>query len=110
MTPETLEALIRGGETLDVEFKGEERKPLSDRELAKALGAIEANGRPMAVWVLGLLLFGREEALRRHLTTHHVAFEVLHGIRKARLKCAHVLSEMSGLTEGLEKLLEEIER
>ena len=52
---------------------------LSDLDLAKALGAIEANGRPMAVRVLGLLLFGREEALRRHLPTHQVAFQVLHG-------------------------------
>lgn len=52
---------------------------LPDLELAKALGAVEANGAVTSVRVLGLLLFGREEALRRHLPTHEVAFQVLRG-------------------------------
>ena len=52
---------------------------LSDLELAKALGAVEANGAVSAVRVLGLLLFGREDALRLHLPTHEVAFQVLRG-------------------------------
>ncbi len=52
---------------------------LSDVELAKALGAVEANHEVSAVRVLGLLLFGREEALRRLLPTHEVAFQVLAG-------------------------------
>ncbi|BAS28208.1 hypothetical protein [Limnochorda pilosa] len=34
MTPEALTCLIAGGESLDVEFKGEEQVPLSDRDLA----------------------------------------------------------------------------
>lgn len=51
---------------------------LPDLELAKALGAVEAN-RTVAVRALGLLLFGREEALRRFLPTHEVAFQVLAG-------------------------------
>ena len=52
---------------------------LPDVEMAKALGAVEANGQVQAVRVLGLLLFGKEEALRRLLSTHEVAFQVLKG-------------------------------
>jgi len=54
---------------------------LPDVELAKALGAVQANHEVSAVRVLGLLLFGREEALRRLLPTHEVAFQVLAGQR-----------------------------
>lgn len=50
---------------------------LPDIELAKALGAVEANGSVMGIRLLGLLLFGREEALQRHVPTHEVAFQVL---------------------------------
>lgn len=52
---------------------------LPDVELAKALGAVEANGQVRTIRVLGLLLFGKEEALRRLLPTHEVAFQVLKG-------------------------------
>lgn len=52
---------------------------LSDLELAKALGAVQASHDVSAVRVLGLLLFGREEALRRLLPTHEVAFQLLSG-------------------------------
>lgn len=52
---------------------------LPDRELAKALGAVEANHEITAVRVLGLLLFGKEEALRSILPTHEVAFQKLSG-------------------------------
>jgi ATP-dependent DNA helicase RecG len=52
---------------------------LSDIELAKALGAVEANHDVTAVRVLGLLMFGREEALARLLPTHEVAFQILVG-------------------------------
>jgi len=54
---------------------------LPDVELAKALGAVQANHQVSAVRVLGLLLFDREEALRRLLPTHEVAFQVLAGQR-----------------------------
>ena len=50
---------------------------LSDLELGKALGAVDEHGDGCSIRVLGLLLFGREEALRRHLPTHEVAFQVL---------------------------------
>jgi ATP-dependent DNA helicase RecG len=53
---------------------------LPDLELAKALGAVEASRDVSAVRVLGLLLFGREDALRRLLAVHEVAFQVLSGL------------------------------
>ncbi len=53
----------------------------SDQELAKALGAVEANHTIRAVRVLGLLLFGKEDALRRLLPTHEAAFQVLAGTK-----------------------------
>jgi len=52
---------------------------LPDLELAKALGVVQANHEVLAVRVAGLLLFGSEEALRRLLPTHEVAFQVLAG-------------------------------
>lgn len=54
---------------------------LSDMEVAKALGAVEANHEVRAIRVLGVLLFGREETLRRALPTHEVAFQVLSGVK-----------------------------
>ncbi len=53
---------------------------LPDLELAKALGAVEANHQVRAVRTLGLLLFGKEASLRRLLPTHEVAFQVLSGL------------------------------
>ncbi|MBI4917243.1 MAG: putative DNA binding domain-containing protein [Acidobacteria bacterium] len=52
---------------------------LPDAELAKALGAVEANHEVRAVRVLGLLLFGREGALRERIPTHEIAFQELDG-------------------------------
>ena len=54
---------------------------LSDVEMAKALGAVEANHEVQAVRVLGLLLFGREAAIREALPTHEVAFQALTDLR-----------------------------
>ncbi len=54
---------------------------LPDQEIAKALGAVEANHEVSAVRVLGLLLFGREDAIHRYLPTHEVAFQVLFDTR-----------------------------
>ena len=50
---------------------------LSDLELAKALGAVEHADGDVAVRVLGLLLFGRVDALTAHLPAHEIAFQVL---------------------------------
>ena len=54
---------------------------LSDEELAKALGAVEANHAVSRIRVLALLLFGKDASLRRFLPTHEVAFQVLRGER-----------------------------
>lgn len=52
----------------------------SDLELAKALGVVEANGSVRAVRLAALLLFGREDVLRRLVPTHELAFQVLRGL------------------------------
>jgi ATP-dependent DNA helicase RecG len=52
---------------------------LSDQEMARALGAVSQQGESVSIRVLGLLLFGREEALARNLPTHEVAFQQLRG-------------------------------
>lgn len=53
---------------------------LTDLELVKALGVVEANGEVRAVRLAALLLFGKEDALRRFLPSHEVAFQVLRGL------------------------------
>ncbi|MGB5070338.1 MAG: ATP-binding protein [Flavobacteriales bacterium] len=50
---------------------------LSDMELAGAIGAVESVGERIVPTFAGLLLLGREEALRRHIPTHEAAFQVL---------------------------------
>ena len=52
---------------------------LPNLELAKALGAVDANGQVRSIRVLGLLLFGKEDSLWRFLPTHEAAFQVLRG-------------------------------
>jgi ATP-dependent DNA helicase RecG len=74
---------------------------LPDPELAKALGAVEANHGVTAVRVLALLLFGKEEALRRFIPTHEVAFQMLSGARVEvniffRWPLLRVMEEMLG--------------
>lgn len=53
---------------------------LPDLELAKALGVIEANGQVRDVRLAALLLFGKDDVLRRLVPTHEVAFQVLRGL------------------------------
>lgn len=50
---------------------------LSDQELVRALGLDLPESE---VSTGGLLLFGREDALRRHIPTHEAAFQVLRGL------------------------------
>lgn len=50
---------------------------LGDAELAKAIGALETVGDRLVPTLTGLLLLGREEALRQHIPTHEAAFQVL---------------------------------
>jgi ATP-dependent DNA helicase RecG len=54
---------------------------LPDVEMAKALGAVEANHTVRAVRILGLLLFGKEESIRRFLPTYEAAFQQLSNLR-----------------------------
>lgn len=53
---------------------------LPDLEMAKALGVVEANGSVRSVRLAALLLFGKEDALRRFAPGHEVAFQVLRGL------------------------------
>ena len=54
---------------------------LSDAEIVKVLGLGEGRERVERVRVAGLLMLGREEAVRRLVPTHEVAFQVLKGTR-----------------------------
>jgi ATP-dependent DNA helicase RecG len=56
---------------------------LSDVEIVKALGLAEGREKIERVRVAGLLILGREDALRRLVPTHEVAFQVLSGTRVA---------------------------
>jgi ATP-dependent DNA helicase RecG len=53
---------------------------LSDQELARALGLARAEGNALSPTLAGLLLAGKEAALRRLAPAHEVAFQVLHGL------------------------------
>jgi ATP-dependent DNA helicase RecG len=52
---------------------------LSHRAAAKALEAVEAGHEVTAIRILGLLLFGKDESLRRFLPHHAVAFQAQTG-------------------------------
>jgi ATP-dependent DNA helicase RecG len=52
---------------------------LSDREIAGALGLTRSEGDLLRPTVAGLLLVGKEPALRDHVPAHEVAFQVLRG-------------------------------
>lgn len=53
---------------------------LSDLELAKALGAVDADNGQVTVRVLGLLLFGRSDVLAARMPGHEVAFQAFSGL------------------------------
>lgn len=53
--------------------------PLNDGELDEALGLVTLRGGRRVPTVTGLLILGQERALRAHLPTHEVAFQVLDG-------------------------------
>jgi len=52
---------------------------LGDDELDGALGLVRRNEGRVVPTVAGLLILGREAALREHLPTHEVGFQVLDG-------------------------------
>ncbi len=53
--------------------------PLRDEELDGALGLVRRDEGRLVPTVAGLLLLGKEAALRRNLPTHEVAFQILEG-------------------------------
>lgn len=52
MTPERLGEIIAGGESLEIEFKGEEARPLSDNELVEALVCLANRPGERPGWLL----------------------------------------------------------
>ncbi|MBE9506715.1 MAG: putative DNA binding domain-containing protein [Chloroflexi bacterium] len=52
---------------------------LSDQEIARALTLVREEDGRLVPTVAGLLLVGKEAALREHVPAHEVAFQVLHG-------------------------------
>ncbi|MFQ5344031.1 MAG: RNA-binding domain-containing protein [Anaerolineae bacterium] len=53
---------------------------LSEREIAGALGLVRAAGDRLIPTLAGLLLVGKEAALREYVPAHEVAFQVLRGL------------------------------
>ena len=53
---------------------------LPDLELAKALGVVDANGNVRSVRLAALLLFGKDDALRRFVPNNEAAFQLLRGL------------------------------
>jgi ATP-dependent DNA helicase RecG len=53
---------------------------LSDPEIARALGLIVDDGGQSSPTITGLLLVGKEAALRQYLPTHEIAFQALRGL------------------------------
>jgi ATP-dependent DNA helicase RecG len=74
---------------------------LADDELCRALGGFEPNGQAPAVRRVALLLFGREESLRRLLPTHEVAWQVIEGekVRENEIHRLPLLRSFETLTE-----------
>ena len=58
---------------------------MGDAELAKAIGAVVSVGDKLVPTYTGLLLFGRKEALTRHVPTHEAAFQVLTASAEVRV-------------------------
>ncbi|MBM4464430.1 MAG: winged helix-turn-helix transcriptional regulator [Chloroflexi bacterium] len=52
---------------------------LSDQAIARALGLVRAEDNVLTPTLAGLLLVGKESALREYLPAHEVAFQVLRG-------------------------------
>jgi len=74
---------------------------LSDEDAAKALQLVETQGQRLVPNVAGLLLLGREEALRDLLPTHAVHFQVIDAQGDVRVN--------DTLTGPLLRVIEEIE-
>ena len=71
MTPEELQRIVASGETLSVEFKGEERSPLNDRELVETVVCLANRSGTEPAWLLiGVEDDGRVLSEDGRLTRH----------------------------------------
>lgn len=66
--------VARGGSAADSQLAG-----LSDPDVARALGVVVSADGTLKPTIGALLLFGRADALLRHVPTHEAAFQVLRG-------------------------------
>jgi len=84
---------------------------LSDDELDGALGLARSEQGRRVPTVAGLLILGREAALRQHLPTHEVAFQVLEGtqVRVNDFYRAPLLKTFERVLEQFEARVEEDE-
>jgi len=84
---------------------------LSDDELDGALGFVRViDGLPVPT-VVGLLLLGKEEAIREHLPTHEVAIQVMQGtqVRSNEFSRAPLLKVFERVSQQFQAQLEEDE-
>jgi len=84
---------------------------LKDEELDGALGLVRREGEQLVPTVAGLLVIGREAAIREHLPTHETAFQVLEGtqVRVNDFYRTPLLKTFERLTEQMEARVEEDE-
>jgi ATP-dependent DNA helicase RecG len=96
-----------------IERYGGERKllSLSDEELDGALGFVRSHDGDRIPTVTGLLILGREAAIREHIPTHEVAFQVLEGtqVRVNDFYRTPMLKLFERVTEQFEVRVEEDE-
>src|SRR5207247_6859486 len=80
-SPEDFDPLERERLRQSIDRYGGDRAllELADHEVDGALGLVRREEGRIVPTVTGLLLLGREAALRAHLPTHEVAFQVLDG-------------------------------
>jgi ATP-dependent DNA helicase RecG len=84
---------------------------LADAELDRALGLVRRDEGRMVPTVAGLLILGREAAVREHLPTHEVAFQVLDGtlVRVNDFYCTPLLKTFERVGEQFRARLVENE-
>jgi ATP-dependent DNA helicase RecG len=96
VTPEALRALIAGGETLEVEFKGESKEALNDKDLVEAAVCLANRGGDRPAWLLvGVEDDGRVTGARARHTPEtdprRIEALIAHGTRPALSARASVI-------------------
>ena len=105
-TPEDFDPLERERLKQMIERYGGDRSlvGLSDKELDGALGFIRRENGQQVLTVAGLLVLGKEAALRERLPTHEVAFQVLEGTQVRVNEFSH-----TPLLKTFERVLQQFE-